>query len=61
VGMGVAEAVELGSSGETCRSDGRQGAGAFIGKGEVAEGEVGKDGALARHGQSILTVNSIDK
>lgn len=53
VGMGVAEAVGVGSGGE--------GTAASIGKGETAEGEIGRVGALASHGESIEKVNSIDK
>jgi hypothetical protein len=51
--MVIEDAVGFGSGGE--------GAMASIGKGEAAEGEGGRGGALASHGRSLAKVNSIDK
>ena len=61
VEMVEAEAAGGRVGAEACHSDGRQGTAASIGEGEAAEGEIGRGGALASHGDSIAKVNSIDK
>jgi hypothetical protein len=58
--MVIAEAVGFPSGGKSCQSDGRRGALASIGKGKAAEGEVGRDGSLASHGESLAKANSMD-